>query len=288
MHLMWNDPTRVNSEVKKLVIPPSLHACVLNYHHNTIFTPHLGVKKTVDRVRQRFFWPGLWEAIRQHIRFCQVCATSKGAYRKFQAALVDFCVGISMDRLPVMGPLPGSLRENKYILMVVDDYTRWMEAFPLPDQKSRIVAHKMSATSSAVSAPHWNSTQTKVVLSKVTFFQEVCRLLAVTKTRSTPYHPSANRLFEWFNHTLGNMIQSYPGGDCEDWDLYIPMLTAAYRATSHPATGLTLNFLMLGRETMTPTDIEFPWECDESVGIPEYVASLQTQLANAMALSVRS
>ena len=287
VHLVWVDPVKVNSEVKKLVVPQSLRPRVLNSCHDAIFAAHLGVKKTVDRVRQRFFWPGLRETVKQHIRSCQVCAVSKGAYRKFRAALADFRVGAPMDRVAVdiMGPLPESLRGNRYILVVVDYFTRWVEAFPLPDQKARTVAHKVVCDFICrFGTPlELHTDQGRTFESDL--FQEVCKLLEVTKTRSTPYHPSANGLVERFNRTLGSMIRSYLDSDCGDWDLYIPMLTAAYRATSHPATGFTPNFLMLGRETMTPTDIEFPREGDEAAGVPEYVSSLQTQLGKCYAIA---
>ena len=168
----------------------------------------------------------------------------KGAYRKFRAALADFRVGAPMDcvAVDIMGPLPELLRGNRYILVVVEYFTRWVEAFPLADQKARTVAHKVVEL---------HTDQGRIFESDL--FQEVCKLQEVTKTRSTPYHPGANGLVERFNHTLGSMIRSYLDSDCGDWDLYIPMLTDTYRATSHPAIGFTPNFLILGRDNDSTT-----------------------------------
>ena len=287
LHLVWIDPTGVKSEIRKLVIPRSLRSRVLNSCHDTIFSAHLGVNKTVDRVKQRFFWPGLRETVKQHIRSCQVCAVSKGAYRKFRATLVDFRVGAPMDRVAVdiMGPLPESVRGNRYILVIVDYFTRWVEAFPLPDQKAKTVAHKVVCDFICrFGTPlELHTDQGRTFESDL--FQEICRLLEVTKTRSTPYHPSANGLVERFNRTLGSMIRSYLDGSCGDWDFYIPILTAAYRSTSHPATGFSPNLLMLGRETMTPTDIQFPREHNVAASIPEYVTGLQEQFARCYAIA---
>ena len=142
----------------------------------------------------------------------------------------------------IMGPLPESLRGNKHLLVVEDYFTRWVEAFPLPDQKTRTVAHKVVCDFICQFGTPLELHTDQGRTFESDLFQEVCRLLEVTKTRSTPYHPSANGLVKRFNRTLGNMIWSYLDGNYGDWDLYITMLMAAYRATSHPATGFILTF----------------------------------------------
>ena len=74
------------------------------------------------------------------------------------------------------------------------------------------------------------------------------------------------------------MIHSYVDSSTEDWDLYIPVLTSAYRGTVHPATGFTPNFLMLGRETTMPVDMQFPQLHPYSSDISTYAVELEAQL----------
>ena len=54
-------------------------------------------------------------------------------------------MGYPLDRIgiDVMGPLPLSTQNNKYILVIGDYFTRWMEAYALPSQKAEPVAHKL-------------------------------------------------------------------------------------------------------------------------------------------------
>ena len=280
VYLNWVDPSGVPSMSKKLVVPSGLRGQVLQSCHNNLFSAHLGVRKTVDKIRQRFHWPGLRRDVKQHIRSCAICTANKMPYRKFRAQLADFRVGAPMDRvaLDLLGPVPMSNNGNCHILVLVDYFTR-VEAFPIPDQCAETVAHKMVCDFICrFGTPlEIHSDQGRNFESQL--FQQVCQLLEVTKTRSSPYHPSGNGLVERFNRTLGSMIRSYLDGSDKDWDLYIPLLTAAYRATVHPSTGFSPNFLMLGRETTTPTDVQFPRLSRPSRDIPLYVQELQERMA---------
>ena len=44
------------------------------------------------------------------------------------------------DALDIVGPLPTSKWGNKYILVITDYFTRWAEAFSLPNQEALTVA----------------------------------------------------------------------------------------------------------------------------------------------------
>ena len=110
-------------------------------------------------------------------------------------------------------------------------------------------------------------------------FQEVCRLFEIVKTRSSPYHPSSNGLVERFNRTLAALIRSYLESRLHDWDSFIPLLTSAYRSTTHPSTGFSPNFLMFGQEVTAPVDLLFPRPSTTlATDIPTYVQDLRERL----------
>lgn len=85
----------------------------------------------------------------------------------------------------------------------------------------------------------------------------VCKLFGVTQTRTTPYHPASNGQVERFNLSLLQMIRCYINRDQTVWDEQLPLLLAAYRSTSHQSTGISPNFMMLGREVHQMTDLVF-------------------------------
>ena len=81
------------------------------------------------------------------------------------------------------------------------------------------------------------------------------------------------------------MICSYVQEHPSEWDVHLPLLTAAYRSTVHPATRFTQNFLMLGREVISPVDLAFSAGVTSMSSLPEYVEDLQSRLFNCYQLA---
>ena len=217
--------------------------------------------------------------MRLHIQQCPSCDKWKTPTPK--PALSDYRVGFPMDHIgiDVIGPLPRSNKNNRYILVVGDHFTRWMEAYPLPNQHAQEVAKKLvNEFISRFGAPLEIHTDQGPNFES-TLFRELCRLLQITKTRTTPYRPSSNGLIERFNKTLGNMIKSFIDENPREWDSSIDLLMAAYRSTVHPAPGFTPNQIMLGRDVKLPIHLVYPNpEGEKSVCTTDYVAEVRDKL----------
>ncbi len=261
----------------QLLVPKVLRQEVLQHCHNVMLGGHMGVAKTLGKLRSRFHWYGVSTDVKAHIQQCPVCTANSKPTKKYKAPLGQYRVGQALDLLgiDVLGPLILSGQQNKYVLVIGDYATRWIEVCALPDQKAETVAQTLvHEFISRFGCPlQIHSDQGRNFESYL--FQEVCRLLQISKTRSTPFHPSANRLIERFNATLARMIRSFIDGNQRDWDLYLPLLTAAYRSTIHPATGYTPNMMMFGRAVHLPVDLLFPIPTME---IPENAVEYVTQL----------
>ena len=219
--------------------------------------------------------------IEVHIKSCSVCGAFKSPAKKLRATLADYRVGAPLDRIgiDIVGPFPMSENGNSRILVVADYFTRWVEAFPLPDERAETTAQilVMQFLSRLGMPLEIHSDQGRNFESVL--FKEVCDLVGATKTRTTPYHPSSNGLVERFNKTLVKMIVAFVKNNQKHWDKYIPLLTAAYRSTVHPSTGFTPNLMMLGREVHLPVDLLFPRPApEEAKETHEYVRDLRERM----------
>ncbi|CAG2219665.1 Retrovirus-related Pol polyprotein from transposon 17.6,Retrovirus-related Pol polyprotein from transposon 412,Transposon Ty3-G Gag-Pol polyprotein,Transposon Ty3-I Gag-Pol polyprotein [Mytilus edulis] len=94
------------------LIPENLKESVLKQLHNSFTGGHLGIKKTLSKVRQRFFWFGIRKYVENWCNKCDICASRKRPNRKPKAPMRQYNVGAPLERvaMDIMGPLPRSIQ----------------------------------------------------------------------------------------------------------------------------------------------------------------------------------
>jgi transposase InsO family protein len=241
----------------QLLIPQVLQDEIMEMLHQQPGAGHLGITRTFARVQARFYWIGCRSSVMRWCRECRDCQERKGPPRKPRGGMQQYVVGAPLERvaLDILGPLPESNNGNKYILIVADYFTRWTEAYPMPNQEAVTVARLfMREFICRFGVPRQvHSDQGRQF--EAGLFQELCRLLGIDKTRTTPYHPQSDGLVERFNKTVEDMLSKYISVDQRDWDEQLPHVMLAYRSSVHESTKQTPSAMMLGREVELPVDL---------------------------------
>ena len=242
------------------IVPLKYRIKILKFSHDIKASGHLGIRKTLSKIRQRYYWPGLQNDVRSYVSSCEACLKRKNPNKTLKAPMQINRSGYPMERIAIdiLGPLPETeINHNRYVLVIADYFTKWTECFAISNIEASTVAKTLvEEIISRFGVPSViHSDQGKQFESLL--FQEMCKLLQIEKTRTTPYHPSSDGLVERFNKTLMSMVGIFVKDHHRDWDEQLPYVMMAYRATVHESTGMSPNFLMLGRETSTPLDIAF-------------------------------
>ena len=274
-------------EYQQFVVPRVLKKDILFQMHDSVISGHLGCKKTKEKTIQRFYWYSLKEDIALYIQKCDICESNKKPMVVPRAPLGSLRSGAPGDFLATdfMGPLPVTERGNRYILIVTDHFTKYVEIIPVPDMTAEVCAAKiLNEVISRWGCPLTiHSDQGHTYESKV--FSELCRMLEVKKSRTSPRNPKGNGQSERFNRTLRRMVKAYLCGEQKDWDLYLGCLAGAYRATPNESTKLTPNLLMMGREVRLPAELVFgslgTYHNQEIASYGDYVDSLRAKMQHA-------
>ena len=279
-------PDGKNFELQ-LLVPKCLQKQIVYDMHNTILSAHLGSKKNLKRLLHHYYWYEVSLDVKQWVLQCDTCAAVKKPRKNPKAPMGSMRVGSPLDRvgIDILGPLPLTQRGNKYILVATDYFTKWVEAFPVPDQTAVTCADVLlNEFFSRYGTPiQLHSDQGRNFESDL--FAELCKLLEVRKTRTTPRNPRCNGQTERFNSTLIHMLKCYLKNQHNEWDKYLGCLTGAYRASIHESTQLTPNLLMLGHEVRIPSEIKYgsrtchPYEMVSSYG--EYVTNIRGRMQEA-------
>ena len=181
-----------------------------------------------------------------------------------------------------MGPLPPSESGNKYILVVTDLFTKWVEAFPIHDTTSSTLATVLvDQFISRYGVPVvLHSDQGANLCSEV--IKTICKLLAMDQTRTSAYHPQGNGQVERFNRTLEAMLAKNVKDNQRDWDQWLQKVLFAYRTSLHKTTGFTSFHLVFGRTPNLPVDVMLGQIEGEVIqGYPLYVQGLHSKLKSA-------
>ena len=139
--------------------------------------------------------------------------------------------------------------------MICDYFTKLDDAIPIPNQEASTAVESVVTKFICVfGVPlQINTDRGRNFESKR--FQEICRLLGLNKTRTTPLHPQSDGLVERANRTLANMLSKFMSEKQKDWDTYLPYLLMAYRSSVHSTTGHPQNKLVFGRDVSLPVDL---------------------------------
>ena len=170
--------------------------------HNALCHP--GVSRLMHFVRSKNL-PFSLEDVKRVNSQCKACAEVRPRYYKPSgASLIKATQAFERISVDFKGPLP-SVSKNKYLLTVIDEYSRFPFAFPCPDMTASTVIKcytqlfSMFGTPSFVHSdrgPSFMSREVKV------FLQEK----GIASSRTTPYNPQCNGQVERLNDTLWKAI----------------------------------------------------------------------------------
>ena len=276
---MWESADGTEKK-PQLLVPRSVVTEILQEVHNGISGGHLGVTKTLSKIRERFYWPAYKLDVENWCRRCVTCAASKGPQTRGRAQMRIYNVGFPFERIAmdVAGPFPVTKNGNRFVLVIGDYFSKWMEAYPIPNQEAETVAKVLVEEWIArFGVPlELHTDQGRNFESRL--FQEMCKLLGIKKTRTTPSRPQSDGMVERFNLTVDQFLSKVVSSNQEDWDCYLPYFLLAYRSSIHESTRQTPARVMFGHELRLPCDLEFGAVPDKPLPVEEYVENLAEKL----------
>ena len=102
----------------------------------------------------------------------------------------------------ITGPYLVTPRKNKYLLTLIDHFSKWVEAYPIPDITAETCARVYS---SQILTRH--GTESTLIIDQgrsfmSAFFKGTCKILGITKVNTSSYHPSSNGMVERWHRSL--------------------------------------------------------------------------------------
>lgn len=153
----------------------------------------------------------MYQNVADYVRSCNECQTAKKSTQATHAPLVNMPVTKPFNRIhmDILGPVTPTPQGHKYILLVVDSFSKWPEAFPLKTQDSKEIAKVLFQEIFA----RYGAPRTLITDRGQNFMSKlvtaVCELFQVTRHFTSSYHPQTNATCERMNSTIAQCIRTY-------------------------------------------------------------------------------
>ncbi|GFV67383.1 retrovirus-related Pol polyprotein from transposon 412 [Trichonephila clavipes] len=244
------------------VIPKHLRADILRHFHDAPTAGHLGFAKTYDRIRKRFYWPGMYRNVVRYVMHCRECQRRKSVPQRPPGRLVPIPPAIAPFHrigIDLLGRFPKSAHGNKWIIVCTDYSTRYAITKALPTAEvDEIAKFLLEEIVLRHGAPRVIITDRGAVFRSrlVSSLVDLCN---IDHRFTTVYHPQTNGLTELFNKTLADMLSMYVDVEQKNWDEILPFVTFAYNTAKQETTDFTPFYLLHGREAETTLDTMLPF-----------------------------
>ena len=246
-------------EQVQVVIPPALVPELLQHLHGGPAAAHFSAERVWEKARRSYYWPFMLRDIRQWCEQCVPCQTRRCPVPKQRAPMGGSQASRPMQRIAAdILELPLTSRGNRYVLVVADYFTKYVEIYALPDQTARTVARCLfddfvlrHGVPEVLHTDQGRQFEAEVI-------QRLCQMLGIKKTRTTAYNPKSDGMVERHNRTLIDQLAKILLSHGGEWDMYVKHVSFAYNTSRHNSTRFTPFFLLRGFEARVPADVLVP------------------------------
>ena len=240
----------------QLVLPEKFKKLVYEELHEKM--GHLGAERVVQLASERFYWPYQSQEIHHYVeKVCQ-CIKRKKPNREQRAPLVNIKTTEPFEMVQIdFLHLDRSSGGYEYLMVVVDHFTRFVQAYPTRNKKGRTAADKIFNDFVLRFGFPRKLHHDQGGEFENDLFTRLHELSGVNASRTTPYHPQGDGTVERMNRTILNMLKTLPDNYKSKWKDHINKLTFAYNCTRNDATTFSPFFLLFGRSPRLPIDFMF-------------------------------
>ena len=233
-----------------VVVPESLKMSVLRFVQGSRLHGHYKVARTLAKLRKRYWWKEMVTDVVELVKNFMQCAVAQEEQPQKQAKLEIVhprrrCELVAID---VQTITPRTESGNIKILVMIDLFTRFVRAVPIPDEKAETVAKVLLDEWISIFGPMEKlmSDGGTNLVSKVV--ESLVEQLGIGRMQSYAWHPQANGTVERWNRTVARDIASFMTTGKTYWDEHVALECLRYNTSVHTSTGMTPFVAMFGIE----------------------------------------
>lgn len=263
----------LNESNWKLCVAKPLRQRVLEENHSVVTAGHLGIKKTINRIQRKYYWPRLKPDVIRFINQCEECLAHKIPQKKPAGLMFSTKSQGPWDIVTIdfIGPLPRSTQGHQHVLVIQDKFSKWVECIPV---RTATAAALKKALRDRILC-HFGWPRLVITDNGSQFISNLFKMFLKRngiKHQLTPrYSPQCNST-ERVNRVVKTMIKMDIRGDQRKWDEHLSEIQFAVNTAVQDSTGFSPAELNFGRELRTMNslyDEELPFQQEGEIAAPE-------------------
>ncbi len=246
---------------KRVVAPSSLYNSILSNAHDAV---HHGGWKMCKHIEQHYYWINLQRDCDLWATSCDNCQKSKHRTIKKHGFMQLFSATrpFQLLSIDIVGPLPETAEGYRYIVTMMDKFSRYCMLIPCGDVHALTVVRALEEWHTYFGAP-------EAILSDngpqfTSYIWDAWNAGAKTDVKlTTTYHPQCNgqieRLHRWIKERLrlisADLGFNFSDPDCDaNWSHYLPIIQHTYNTTPNRMTTFSPNEIIFGERLRTAMD----------------------------------
>ncbi|KAG6438941.1 hypothetical protein O3G_MSEX000349, partial [Manduca sexta] len=217
-----------DSEQPQLVVPVTMREKILKEFHDAPTAGHQGVERTFNRISRNYYFVGMRKYITDYLKNCEECQRYKASNQKPAGLLQTPVLHQRGEVLAIdlFGPLPDGEHGEKWVLLVEDTATRWVELFALKEATAEICASVLiSEYFLRYGFPRRVISDNGVQFISATM-QQCMFILGIKQNLIPLYHPEANPA-ERKNRDLRTQLSILVRNEHRRWPEFLPSIRFA-------------------------------------------------------------
>lgn len=237
----------------KIVLPRELIPECIKENHEKL-TVHPGTFKTLSKIKENYFWKGMYADVKNYVATCEKCKAYKHSNQPPHGHMTNqkkVNKPIHTLSIDLIGPLVQSYSGHVYILSIVDVFTKYCWIHPL-----RTATTKTVTTFIESEILNKEGIPCVLICDNATIFQskqfkDFCATHSIPRIFYNAYYAPQSNTVERFNQTIETCLAILVGQDQRNWSKYLPQIQLSLNSTINIVTGHTPFLLAKGREMMT-------------------------------------
>ena len=230
----------------RLLVPKGQRNEIIKVIHESL--AHVGLTRTMNILSDQFYWMNMGLDVKLGLASCKHCAKRKTAnIRKHKMEHLWGNSPFEKVSIDIAGPLQAGNNGERYILGIIDNYSRYVSLIPLRYATANEVAKALLKYWIAIFGTPESIHSDRGTVFENKLIQDLCHILKMKKTKSTPYYPQGNGVIERLFRTVKDMVFATVESSGQKWPDVIPLVERALRCTRHAWTNFTPYEIVFGR-----------------------------------------